>query len=51
MITAAVYGIAYGLHIWPQAEEVLRESFYVAGIPFLVLVPVGSLFLHRVRGL
>ncbi len=51
VITAAVYGIAYGLHIWPQAEEVLRESFYVAGIPFLVLVPVGSLFLHRVRGL
>lgn len=46
---AAVYGIAYGFYIWPQAQEAASEMFYRAGVPFLVLVPAGALILNKIR--
>lgn len=46
---AAVYGIAYGFHLWPQAEEAVCEIFNFAGVPFLVLVPAGALVLNRMH--
>ncbi len=49
VMAAAVYGIAYAFHIWPQAEEAVCEIFYLAGVPFLVLVPAGALVLNRIR--
>lgn len=48
-VTAAVYGIAYGFHIWPDVQTVMYEIFYLAGIPFLVIVPAGALILNKVR--
>lgn len=45
-VTAAVvYGMAYGLHMQPQAEAAMGKLFYLAGVPFLVLVPMVSLIL------
>lgn len=48
-VTAVVYGIAYGFHIWPDVQMVMYEIFYLAGIPFLVIVPAGALILNKVR--
>lgn len=47
ILSAAAYGIAYGLHVRPQAEEVIGRLFYYAGVPFLVFVPLLSLFICR----
>lgn len=44
---AAVYGIAYGLHVWPQLEELSGRIFYLAGVPFAVAVPMVSLLLCK----
>lgn len=46
-MAAAVYGIAYGFHIWPQAEGLVGKAFYLAGAPFLVAVPALSLILCK----
>lgn len=40
-----VYGIAYGFHIWPQLEDLAGRMFYLAGVPFAVIVPMISLLL------
>ena len=47
-VTAAVvYGIAYGFHTWPQLEELAGKMFYLAGVPFAVVVPMISLLLCK----
>lgn len=42
-----VYGIAYGFHIWPQLEDLAGRMFYLAGVPFAVIVPMISLLLCK----
>ena len=48
-MTAAVYGIAYGFHLEPRMEQLASKVFYMAGLPFLVLVPLFSNMICRVR--
>lgn len=42
-----VYGIAYGFYIAPQTEDLAGRLFIWGGMPFLMLVPLFSLFLCR----
>lgn len=44
---AAAYGIAYGFYLSPQAEVAAMRLFYLAGVPFAVIVPAVSLFLCK----
>lgn len=47
---ALVYGTAYSFYMHPQAEILAVRLFYLAGMPFLISIPLLSLFLYRVRG-
>lgn len=44
---AAVYGIAYVFHLYPQFGEVAEKLFFMAGLPFLVCVPVISVLICK----
>lgn len=44
---AAVYGIAYGFYLLPETEHLAGRLFAYIGVPFLMLVPMLSLFLCR----
>lgn len=46
-VAAAVYAAAYGFYLWPWTEDAAEKLFYTAGVPFLILVPLLSLFLCR----
>ncbi len=47
---AVVYGAAYGFHKYPQIEAAAHRAFYLAGAPFMVLVPLLSVVLYRLQG-
>lgn len=47
VIAVLVYGIACGFHLLPQAELAAMKMFYLAGVPFVVLVPMISLLLCK----
>lgn len=49
VMSAAVYGIAYGFHRFPQAQDLAGRAFYLIGAPFLVLVPLVSIFLWKAK--
>ncbi|MDE7313860.1 MAG: spore germination protein [Eubacterium sp.] len=46
-LAVAAYGIAYWFYLSPQAEVRAMRMFYLAGVPFAVLVPAVSLFLCK----
>ena len=41
------YGLAYLFHLWPQVQVLAAKVFYLAGVPFVVIVPVLSLLLCK----
>ncbi len=41
-IAAVVYGLSCCFHMFPQAERLAGRLFYLAGIPFLILLPAAS---------
>ncbi len=47
VITALIYGIAWIFHLQPQIQLLAVKVFYLAGVPFVVLVPVISLLLCK----
>lgn len=49
LMALTVYGIAYGFHRYPESERLAGSLFYLAGVPFLVLVPMLSIILCRIR--
>lgn len=49
-VSVIVYGLAYLFHKSPYIEEVTGELLYLAGMPFIVLVPVLALALRWLRG-
>ena len=49
-LAAAAYAAGFWFHLSPNAEVLAMKLFYVAGVPFAVVVPVVSLFLCRGEG-
>ena len=47
VITVLVYAIAYGFYRMPQLQLAAAKVFYLVGVPFVVLIPVISLFLCK----
>lgn len=47
VLAVLAYGIACAFHLMPQAELFAMKIFYLAGVPFVVLVPVFSLVLCK----
>ncbi len=46
-LAAAAYAIAFWFHLSPNAEVSAMKLFYLAGVPFAVVVPVVSFFICR----
>ncbi len=46
-MTALLYAISYAFYQYPQLEQFAGRAFYLAGVPFLVLVPLLSLMICR----
>lgn len=47
VITVSIYGIACIFHLQPQIQMLAVKIFYLAAVPFVVIVPVISLFLCK----
>lgn len=47
VITVFIYAIAYGFHLLPNVQMAAVKIFYLVGVPFVVMIPVISLFMCK----
>lgn len=47
VISAGVYAIGYAFHLMPQIQIIAAKIFYLAGVPFAVMIPAVSLLLCK----